>query len=198
MTATPSDGKTDVLFVCTGNICRSPMAAGFARSILEARCPDLSIRSAGMLVSGFPPTREVVEVMARRGLDVGGHRSQRLAVALARQPDLVVGMARSHVREVARQAPWLASHVFTLKELVRLGGETGPRGIGESLDHYLERVASRRAEPPTKTEEDRTGHLVDIVHDVADPIGQAIDVYEGCAAEIEDLVVRLAGLLWPE
>ncbi len=196
MTTTPSDGVADVLFVCTGNICRSPMAAGFARSILESRCPGISVRSAGMLVSGFSPTREVMEVMARRGLDVGGHRSQRLAVALAEAPDLVVGMAREHVREVAGQAPWLASRTFTLKELARLGGEIGPRESEEPLSHYLDRVASRRTELPTRG--DGTGRVVSILHDVADPIGQGINVYERCAAEIRDLVIRLADLLWPE
>jgi protein-tyrosine-phosphatase len=187
---------TAVLFVCTGNICRSPMAAGFAGSVLESRCPGLSVRSAGMLVSGFPPTREVIEVMARRGLDVAGHRSRRLASALAENPDLVVGMAREHVREVAGQAPWLASRTFTLKELVRLGDEVGPRRAGEPLGRYLERVGSIRAELPVTG--DRSGRLADLFHDVADPIGQGIDVYEGCAKEIEDLVTHLADLLWPQ
>ena len=87
-----------LLFVCTGNICRSPMAAAIARyEIAQAGWTDIEIASAGTAaVGGAPATREAVMVAAENGLSLAGHHAQALTPKLLAATDLVVGMERAH------------------------------------------------------------------------------------------------------
>lgn len=86
-----------VLFVCTGNTCRSPLAAA---ALLAALGPDrerVDVLSAGTAAwEGQPATAESVEVAASAGIDLSGHRSRRISPALVRAADLVVVMERGH------------------------------------------------------------------------------------------------------
>ncbi|MGH3851753.1 MAG: hypothetical protein ACRDRT_19040, partial [Pseudonocardiaceae bacterium] len=102
--------------------------------------------------------------------------------------DLVVCMAREHVREavvVAREA-W--PRIFTLKELVRRGSAVGPRQPGQKVADWL------LAAHDGRTTADLMG--ASAVDDVADPIGQHLSVYERMVAEVEDQVGKLVTLLW--
>jgi protein-tyrosine-phosphatase len=176
-------------FVCTGNICRSPMAEAIARRELE-RAPDqVTVISAGLLSAGRRPPAETTKVMQRLGLDVSAHRSRRLEDALEPPPDVILAMAREHARAVIDEAPELFSRTFTLKDLVRRGSGAGPRVTGEDLPAYLARVGNGRsfASLAGATSTD----------DVADPIGAGLRTYEACAAEIEELVTKALALLWP-
>jgi protein-tyrosine-phosphatase len=178
-----------LLFVCTGNICRSPMAAAMAEALLKDRIPELSISSSGRLSPGRSPTPEMIQVMAGRGFDIGSHLSTSIDTSLEDPPDLIIGMAREHVREVVDRRPELFGRTFTLKELVRLTGQAGPRLPGEDLGAYLNRVGSTR----------RVGALMGAspLDDIADPIGGPVRAYEKCAEEIDGLVSMLADYLWP-
>src|SRR6267378_8414851 len=71
-------GVPTLLFVCTGNLCRSPMAAALARNVLAGRAEAVHVMSAGLLHVGEPATAEVVHLMKRRGLDLSTHRSRRV------------------------------------------------------------------------------------------------------------------------
>lgn len=179
-----------LLFVCTGNICRSPMASAFAASRLGSHVGGVRISSAGVLSPGRRPTPEMLTVMQRRGMDLTGHRSRSLASALEHgTPDLVIGMAREHVLEVVENHPDLLPRTFTLRDLVRRAEAQGPRRPGERLERYVARLGAGR-------------QAADVVRapsqdDIADPIGRPIAVYEQSASEIEDLVARMADLLWP-
>src|SRR5689334_22069461 len=107
----------EILMVCTGNTCRSPMAAALlGRRLVEAGIAAV-VTSAGLLFDGKPATDHGLAVMADRGLDTSGHRSRKLRPDLLAGADLVIGMARSHVREaVALAGPDLLRRAFTLKE----------------------------------------------------------------------------------
>lgn len=178
-----------LLFVCTGNLCRSPMAAAFADSLLKTRSDAVTVMSAGLLRAGEPATAETVKVMQRRGLDVRTHRSRGLADALMPAPDLVIAMTRQHARAVVDLVPELFRRTFTLKDLVARAAIQGRRLPGESLDTYLARVNGER----------RFGALVGMnsADDVADPIGRDLRTYERCAAEVEAAVTTMVDLLWP-
>jgi len=182
-------GVPTLLFVCTGNLCRSPMAAALARNVLAERAEAVDVLSAGLLQGGEPATGEAVELMKRRGLDLSTHRSRRLGDALAPPPDLILGMAREHALAVVDLLPQLFPRTFTLKGLVARGRSHGPRRPGEALDTYLARVGADRSFALAGTSS---------ADDIADPIGGDLLAYERCAAELEVAVTALAGLVWPD
>ena len=125
--------------------------------------------------------------MADRGIDTSSHRSRRLRPELVAKADLIVGMVRSHVREAVAARPDAWPRTFTLKEIVRLGEERGPRAPGQPLGDWLAVVHSGRRLSDLLGDSD--------ADDVADPIGRSRRVYERTAAELEALTGRLAGLL---
>lgn len=100
----PPTTTFNLLFVCTGNTCRSPMAEAIARAELERRgWSNVRVASAGLAAAaGEPATREAVVVAARRGLDLGGHRARQLDAEIIGWADLVLGMSGSHLIGVDR------------------------------------------------------------------------------------------------
>lgn len=116
-----------VLFVCSGNTCRSPMAAALAAS-LE---PALKASSAGLSAAPDQPASQgAMESMRSRGLDLGEHRSRRLDPSLVDGADLILVMTRAHRRALARLFPSALSRTALLKAYARrgaeaLGGEEG-------------------------------------------------------------------------
>ncbi len=90
------------LFVCTGNLCRSPMAEAIARTM----APEHSFASAGTWAGrGNPATREAEVAAAEAGGDLTGHRSQPLSRALLDTADQVYVMTAAHLRAVRELAP---------------------------------------------------------------------------------------------
>jgi protein-tyrosine phosphatase len=115
-----------LVFVCTGNTCRSPMAEVLARNLiaqhLNCRSEELEDRgvivaSAGMAASlGGRPSPQAVEVLRARGLDLTQHESQPLADQLVRHADLILTMTRGHRDAILAQWPAAASRVQVLRE----------------------------------------------------------------------------------
>ena len=173
--------------VCTGNTCRSPMAAALLGRRLDDAGVKAAVTSAGLLFDGRPATDHGRAVMADRGLDTSGHRSRRLRPDLVAGADIVVGMARTHVREAVALVPDSWGRTFTLKEIVRRGEELGGRASGEPLDDWLARLHAGRRRLDLLGESD--------ADDVADPVGGPRRAYERTAQELEDLTARLARLL---
>ena len=98
-----------VLFVCTGNICRSPMAEGVFRSMARRAGLDsaFTIDSAGTYDghAGEPPSPLAIKAAARRGYDIAGLRARQVVAADIARFDHVLAMDRSHLAELRRMAP---------------------------------------------------------------------------------------------
>jgi protein-tyrosine phosphatase len=98
-----------VLFVCTGNICRSPMAEGVFRSMARQAGLDsaFTVDSAGTYDghTGEPPSRLAIEAAARRGYDIFGLRARPVVAADIARFDHVLAMDRGHLAELRRLAP---------------------------------------------------------------------------------------------
>ena len=162
------------------------MAEGLLRHRLAAIGVDARVHSAGLLFDGRKASVDAVAVMADHGIDISGHRSRKLAAALVADADLVLGLTREHVREVALLTPDALTKTFTVKELVRRGEAVGPRRAGEHLATWLARArhGRRRTDILGASDDD----------DVADPIGRSRTFYEGTLKEVDDLVDRLVAL----
>ena len=165
------------------------MAEALLADRLAADGVPATVASAGLLESGLAPPPEVVAALARYGLDIGGHRSRHLDTADVLAADLVVGMARSHVREATILAPAAWPRTFTLKELIRRGSAVGPRKSGERLARWLARVGEGRAQSDLLGDAD--------LDDVPDPMGGGPQRYLATAELLNELTQRLAGLAWP-
>ncbi len=130
-----------ILFVCSGNTCRSPMAQGLARRLLaerlglgDAAAGDSAVQvlSAGTLgLAGGGPAPEAVEVCRQRGADISGHRTVPLTADLVRSADLIYGMTRAHIDAVAELVP-------AARDRVRLLDEAGdiPDPLGGTFADY--------------------------------------------------------------
>lgn len=167
------------------------MAEALLRRRLEHASVAATVSSAGLYPSGHPATKTGVDAMAARGLDITAHRSRQLDAALVDGVDLVIGMAREHVREVAVVAPEALARAFTLKELVRGAEARGPRRAGEPFDEWLSRIAEARRR------DDLLGVGYDSDFDVEDPVGRGRADYEATADELDELLSRLVELAWP-
>lgn len=177
-----------ILFVCSANICRSPMAVKFLQSRLET-VPHVEVKSAGFLHSGRPVAREVLGTMRRWGLDLSSHLSSSVDAAIETSPDLILVMTRQHLRSLVDLDGRLFPRTFTLKEFVRLAEVEGHRAGQEDIETYVRRVSAGRTFSALLSPDDS---------DIADPIGRRKKAYDRCAEEIETHTSSIATLLYPE
>ncbi len=113
--------KRTVVFVCTGNTCRSPMAQGLLENYLEENhVKHIEVKTAGvMTIPGLLPTPEAVQVMDSVKIDVRKHRSAPLTPEMLRKADLVLGMTPFHVQFALRMAEDARDKTFLLKEYTK-------------------------------------------------------------------------------
>jgi RpiB/LacA/LacB family sugar-phosphate isomerase len=105
-----------ILFICTGNVCRSPMAEALFRRAVNGR-GEFRIYSAGLgALDGQPPTPHSVQAMRELGVDISGQRSRALTTDLIRQADYIFGMTHGHVDTIALLYPPAAEKTFLLRE----------------------------------------------------------------------------------
>ncbi len=104
-----------ILFVCTGNTCRSPLAEAIVkRMVSDAGRPDIEVESAGVQASsGSPASDEALLVGLERNLDISAHRSRPLTPEILDQSDLILAMSPSHVSHVKRMRPDANVHLVT-------------------------------------------------------------------------------------
>ena len=133
-----------LVFVCTGNICRSPMAEGIMKDIIldHARetgvSPKLKVISAGTnATAGYPASEHAIEVASEEGINIETHRSSPLTEDIAMSSDLILTMEQAHTRIIKHMWP----EIRQVKELKRFGrNETGNSDvldpIGMGVDVY--------------------------------------------------------------
>ena len=134
-----------VLFVCTGNICRSPIAEGFFRRLLGNR-KDIEVVSAGVhAVRGQPPSLYAVQVCAEEGADISSLRSQPVTAALVGRATHIFAMTGAHVETIQTLFPRSADKTFLLREFEEPGTTVwrdvpDPIGLGREVYEDCARI----------------------------------------------------------
>jgi protein-tyrosine-phosphatase len=110
-----------ILFICTGNTCRSPMAAGYMKKLLEERgIREIDVRSAGvMTTTGLLASAEAIQVLDAENVDLRRHRSSPLTPEVIRKADLILAMSPFHRQSALRLSEEARSKTYMLKEFVR-------------------------------------------------------------------------------
>src|SRR5207248_10425432 len=156
---------------------------------LQGRAIEANVNSAGLLRGGFPMWPMPFAVLASCDLDASAHESWQVTTEILRNADLVIGMTRRHVIEAVVTAREIWPRAFTLKELVRRGGEVGPRTKGQPLEEWLRKAAADR------THNDLLGDSP--LDDIADPVSEPdATTFNQAADEIERHIDRLDWLVW--
>lgn len=176
-----------VLHVCTGNICRSPMAELLMRAELDqvygASCQDVVLDGAGTYSghSGQPINPPAGRVLAEIDVESSGFRAQALTRAAVDAADLVLCAAEEHVRAVRMLAPEATAKVFTLQHLGEVSSAFEGRGAVETADPVgrLRMLRAAALECPP---------IVGVDYDIDDPYGCPDDVYRATRDKIRGLV----------
>lgn len=177
-----------ILTVCSGNICRSPLAEQLLRAGTR-EWSEVTVASAGTTALVGEPMTEQAQALS---FEFGGdgaetHRARELTEEQLRDADLVLGLSREHRRAIVELYPRATRHAFTLREFARLvagitdddlehAATLSPTDIVGRLTELVEVAASRRGlvEPPDSPNDDN----------VIDPYRQSADVYRQSADQV--------------
>jgi protein-tyrosine-phosphatase len=182
-----------VLFVCTGNICRSPVAERLARNyvdaVLGADAASMHFESAGtraVVGSGVHP--HSATVLTGLGGWSGGFVSRQLTDGIVVNADLTLGLTRAHRREALKRSPRGLSRTFTLLEaadlasLVPLDADLPGATFADRCRSLVRHMAAARARRAS-----------DAHDDIPDPVGESLGFHEEVGDAIADGIVRIFG-----
>jgi protein-tyrosine phosphatase len=175
-----------ILVVCTGNICRSPLAEAALRAALP---PGFTVASAGTgAMVDAPPPPELLAVAAAHGLDVAGHRGRQLTERVATEATLLLTMTNEHRSAAVRTAPRVANRTVTFLDAARVAGAldtTTTTNAGDRVRRLIDALLDARAQGTIGAPE----------ADVADPYGRGRDAYDAMAATVLPAAERIAAAL---
>jgi protein-tyrosine phosphatase len=171
-----------VLHVCTGNICRSPIAEHLMRHGLEQGWPeqagDFVVESAGTWGhAGSPMEPHALTMLGGRGVDGAAFRARELAAEHVAGADLVLAATREHRAAAVVLYPRAAARTFTLREFARLTADIDPGSLpgGDAVERaraLVRAAAGRRGlVPPARPSDD----------DLADPYHAPASAFAACA-----------------
>ncbi|WP_203987661.1 arsenate reductase/protein-tyrosine-phosphatase family protein [Sphaerisporangium rufum] len=192
----PSDGdgpaRFGILFVCTGNLCRSPIAERLTRAALGPDSPIVAASAGTDAVDGAPMSTPAVHVLRQAGADSDGFAARRLTAGIVREADLVLTAAQSHRARVARLHPRGAGRMFTIVEFGTLAAAVD----ASTITCHADPVA--RAGALLAAVRARRGLVQVEQPDIPDPYGAPAFAYRLTARRLTDaLRVPLALLTAP-
>ncbi len=127
------------LAVCTGNICRSPMAEGILKGLVEGSRSALVSSAGTHALEGNPASEFSVIASAENGIDISHHKARMLTIELIEVSDVILCMERSHVEWVLSIDPSASERVFNLADFSGVRRMKGiPDPYGCSLREYRE------------------------------------------------------------
>ena len=186
-------GPFSILTVCTGNVCRSPLAEQLLRArLVEAGFTSVEVASAGLhAVVGAPMDTIPAQISSRLGGDPSRARGQQLTSEMVAASDLLLTMTRSQRDHLVSRYPSAVHRSFTLVEFARLLGPAGgatasvadmaaPAAASERLQSVV--ASAGRKRPSVRLTDD---------DDVTDPIGRPDDVHEAVGEQISLATSRI-------
>jgi protein-tyrosine-phosphatase len=142
-----------ILFVCSGNTCRSPLAEALAKRIAASRgIEDLVVSSAGTNAwDNVPATDEALLVGMERGVDLGGHRARKLTPSIVSEADLIFVMTPAHLDQVKQLGGRGKVHVIDEYASGARNGVSDPyggdldayRGTADALEEEIGKIFDR-------------------------------------------------------
>lgn len=179
-----------VLFVCSGNLCRSPLGAQVLTARLGRDAPAFTVESAGTIArDGDPMDHAAAAESARLGGDPSRHRSRYLTAAVATDADLVLTAERSHRAAVVSLAPRMAKRAFTITQFARVLDALEPHDLARvtSPGELVDLVARLRGTVPQPTDP--------AADDVDDPYRRSAATNRRVADEIDAALLVAADAL---
>lgn len=187
MESVPSSTSMSILIICTGNLCRSPLAARLLGQRLTQSSVDATVQSAGFIANGSNPPPPLVQVALEMGVDLARHHSRQVLTSDLDRATLILCASRKHVRETVTRSPETWPKSFTLKEFVRRARTVENLSQKQTAPEWIGRIHVGRRR------EDLLGSSA--MDDIEDPMGRSAEAYRNMAREIAMLVDCLALIL---